>query len=119
MSFWLALGRRGRSLSEPRDLEKVLREEGELFDAAKGRSMLPLVHEGSDVLHIKKIEKPLKKGDVILYVSKDGKYVLHRLLKAKKDGTLLLAGDHNRFTDRPISHSQAIGILVAVIHSDG
>ena len=59
-----------------------------------------------------------QKGDIVLYKSSEGHYVLHRILKIKKD-KVILAGDHNPFKDKPIEKSQILGVLSTISKKDG
>ena len=64
--------------------EEVLEKDGELFFTNVGYSMYPLIRQREDILHIIKTDD-YKKGDIILFKSNADHYVLHRVLKIKKD----------------------------------
>ena len=97
--------------------EEVLEKEGELFFTNVGYSMYPLIRQREDILHIVKTTD-IKKGDIILYKSEVDHYVLHRILKIKKD-KILCAGDYNYFKDRPITFEQVLGKLISIKKKDG
>ena len=59
-----------------------------------------------------------KKGDIILFKSNADHYVLHRILKIKKD-KIMTAGDYNYFKDQPITNNQVLGKLVSIKKIDG
>ena len=59
-----------------------------------------------------------KKGDIILYKSEADHYVLHRILRIKKD-QIICAGDYNYFKDKPINKAQVLGLLVSIKKKDG
>ena len=99
------------------NFKEILEKEGELFYTNVGFSMYPLIKEREDILHIKK-SSIYKRGDIVLYLSSSDKYVLHRIIKIKKD-KYILAGDYNYFLDKPISHSQILGSLVSIKKKDG
>ena len=67
--------------------EDVLDKDGELIFTNVGYSMYPLIKQREDILRIVKTDK-YKKGDVVLYKSHVDHYVLHRILKIKKDKIL-------------------------------
>ena len=97
--------------------EDVLDKDGELIFTNVGYSMYPLIREREDILHIVKTDE-FKKGDILLYKSNVDHYVLHRLLKIKKD-KYILAGDYNYFKDQPITKEQILGKLITIKKKDG
>ena len=97
--------------------EDVLNSDGELFFTNVGYSMYPLIKQREDILHIK-VSDIYKKGDIVLYKSDINHYVLHRILKIKKD-KYILAGDYNYFLDKPISREQILGKLISIKKKDG
>ena len=97
--------------------EEVLEKDGELFFTNVGYSMYPLIKEREDILHIVKTSD-YKRGDIILFKSNVEHYVLHRILKIKKD-KIITAGDYNYFKDQPITPNQVLGKLVTIKKKDG
>ena len=97
--------------------EEVLEKDGELFFTNVGYSMYPLIKQREDILHIIKTDD-FKKGDIILFKSNVEHYVLHRVLKIKKD-KIITAGDYNYFKDQPITPNQVLGKLVTIKKKDG
>ena len=97
--------------------EDVLNKDGELIFTNVGYSMYPLIREREDVLRIVKTDD-YKKGDIVLYKSEIDHYVLHRILKIKKD-KVILAGDYNYFKDKPISKDMILGRLSTISKKDG
>lgn len=98
--------------------EDVLERDGELFFTNIGFSMYPLIRQREDILHIVKNDEPYKKGDIVLYKSYQDHYVLHRILKVKKD-KIILAGDYNYFKDKPITKDAILGKLTEITKKDG
>ena len=97
--------------------EEVLEKDGELIFTNVGYSMYPLIKQREDVLRIIKTDT-YKKGDVVLYKSDIDHYVLHRILKIKKD-KIILAGDYNYWKDKPIAKEQILGLLTIITKKDG
>ena len=104
-------------MPSPIKFEEVLDKDGELIFTNVGYSMYPLIKQREDVLRIVK-SNTYKKGDIILYKSDIDHYVLHRILKIKKD-KVLCAGDHNHFKDRPIKKTAILGLLTTITKKDG
>ena len=97
--------------------EDVLNKDGVLMFTNVGYSMYPLIKQREDVLKIVKSDS-FKRGDIVLYKSEEEHYVLHRILRFKKD-KVILAGDHNPFKDKPIEKTQILGVLRQINKKDG
>jgi len=98
--------------------EEVLNETGSLFYKSVGVSMLPLIREGRDFIHItKRPTERLEKYDVVLFkrpnVKGRGEYVLHRILKVNPDGTYWIVGD-NCTDGEIVKEEHILGVLSAV-----
>ena len=92
-----------------------LQRSGYLLYRNVGDSMLPLIRQGRDlVLITRKPEGRLKKYDVPLYKRDSGQYVLHRILKVRKED-YVLCGDNRWRRETGISDRHIIGVLTAVI----
>ncbi len=104
-------------MQSPYKFEEVLEKDGELFFTNVGYSMYPLIKEREDILHIV-TSNTFQKGDIILFKSKEEHYVLHRILKIKKD-KIITAGDYNYFKDQPITQEQILGKLIDIKKKDG
>ena len=101
----------------PYKFEDVLNKDGELYFTNVGYSMYPLIREREDILHIVQSSN-YKRGDIILFKSKEEHYVLHRILRIKKD-KIITAGDYNYFKDQPITKEQVLGLLISIKKKDG
>ncbi len=66
-----------------------------------GVSMLPTIVPERDSVRLIKAQG-LKKGDIILYKRACGSFVLHRIMKICKDGTLILCGDNQRALEKNV-----------------
>ncbi|MBP5091381.1 MAG: hypothetical protein J6328_02355 [Bacilli bacterium] len=108
-----------KSEASKASFEDVIARDGELFFTNEGCSMLPLIHPKQDILHIKKIDKELEVGDIVLYSDRPHHYVLHRIIRIKGDGSFICAGDNNHWKDRPIKKELIIGRLKDITHPDG
>ena len=104
-------------MPSPIKFEEVLEKEGELFFTNVGYSMYPLIRQREDILHIVKTTD-YKRGDIVLYKSNVDHYVLHRILRIKKE-KIILAGDYNYFKDKPITRDQVLGKLLTIKKIDG
>ncbi len=61
----------------------------------KGSSMLPLIHPETDEIELSPLDKTsLQKGNIVLALLEDGRYLVHRIEKVK-DGEVFIRGDGN------------------------
>lgn len=96
--------------------EEQLEKNGKLIYTNKGDSMMPLIKQDRDLLVIEPVHGRLKKYDVPLYKRDNGKYVLHRILKVRKDD-YVICGDNRWVMEYGISDRHIIGVLTAVVRN--
>lgn len=91
--------------------------EGKTFQFyPRGTSMEPFINQGQDQVVISALPERLKKYQVILYKRRDGRFVLHRIVKITSKG-YTMRGD-NQFLDEPeVQKNQMIGMVSAVIRN--
>lgn len=113
------------NLSEMEEvMTEVLSHGSTVTLTASGTSMEPFIRNGKDTVVLKKIQKRLQKGDIILYKRGNGKLVLHRVVGENKNG-YILCGDNQWIKEQGIKESQIIAVLDSierngrVIKSDG
>ena len=70
-------------------LEETLKKNGILVYTDKGDSMMPLLRENKDLMIIRTLSEPPKKSDAVLFKRPNGALVLHRIVKANKDGSYM------------------------------
>lgn len=75
----------------------------------KGISMLPMLRHGKDTVTISPAPERLKKHDLPLYQRDDGKYILHRVIRAKETYTCM--GDNQFNREVSVRHDQIIGLV--------
>lgn len=75
-----------------RECRRIMSEGRDVLLTAKGSSMYPFIRDGDKVLVGRK--ETYMKGDIVLALTSEGKYVMHRIIKVK-DGTVILRGDAN------------------------
>ena len=83
------------------NFEELLKRDGSFLYTFKGVSMKPLLNQGKDVVIISSIDRPIKKLDIVLYKVGE-RYVLHRVLKIKKDH-YVIRGDNTYSEDGSIN----------------
>lgn len=74
-------------------LREILDTCGTYTGLTLGTSMKPLIHQQRDNIIVVKNEGRLKKYDVPVYVTKKGKYIMHRVIKVCSDHYVIV-GDN-------------------------
>jgi phage repressor protein C with HTH and peptisase S24 domain len=80
-------------------LREVTESGGEFLIYPRGDSMMPLIRPAKDGVYLA-AAKPLRRKDICLYRRENGQFVLHRLVKIQKNGTLLMRGDNQTYTEQ-------------------
>lgn len=92
------------------NIRSIIDKNGFYLSTIVGVSMWPLLRQKKDSVLIKKVNRPLRKYDVILFERTNGQLVLHRLVKIK-DGKYYFCGDNQSFIERGIHDENIIGIM--------
>jgi len=97
-------------------IEEEIRKNGRFVYSNRGRSMLPLIREGKDVVVLVSPVFPLRKYDVPLFKPAhfDGRYILHRIVKVK-DGSYVIRGDNCISCEYGVKDEDIVGVLSAVV----
>ena len=99
-----------------RTFEEEITEKGKIIYTNVGDSMMPLICEKRDVLIIEKVSGRLKRLDVPLYKRDSGQYVLHRILKVRKED-YVICGDNRCNKETGITDKHIVGVLTGVIRN--
>lgn len=94
--------------------EEEIKRHGKLIYTNVGKSMMPLLRQQRDLMIIEKPQGRLKKYDVPLYKRENGQYVLHRILKVRKDD-YVICGDNCYCKEYGVKDNQILGVLTAVV----
>lgn len=80
----------------------------------KGTSMLPLIHQGRDEVILKKPSGRLKKFDIVFYKRVSGQFVLHRIIKVRKND-YVLCGDNQTEYEYNITDDMILAVVEELI----
>ena len=94
--------------------EEELERNGILIYTNRGDSMMPLLRENRDLIHIRRVNGRCRKYDVPLYKRDSGQYVLHRILKVRKND-YVICGDNRCNKEYGITDRHIIGVLSGII----
>lgn len=82
----------------------------------KGISMLPMLRQGMDSVVLSPLPDRLQKFDLPLYQRDNGKYILHRIVKAGQTFTCI--GDNQFVLEQGVRRDQMIGIVTEFYRGD-
>ena len=91
-------------------IKEILETTGKYTGLTSGTSMEPLIHHQRDNIIVVKNKGRLKKYDVPVYVTKMGKYVMHRVVEVCDDHYVIV-GD-NLLTKEYVTDDMICGVLV-------
>lgn len=102
------------------DAEVLMPEYRELLESGavlpltvSGVSMLPFLAPGRDTVYIKKIDRALKRGDIVFYQRPDGRYILHRLYRSENEECWFV-GDAQDDVEGPLPEECAFAYVESV-----
>lgn len=75
----------------------------------RGISMLPMLRQGADTVTLAPLSGKLEKYDLPLYQRRDGKYILHRVVKVGDTYTCI--GDNQFVYETGVTHDQMIAVV--------
>ena len=105
-----ALGRLVAPIGEMIPLMTELFSKGKsVAFSPRGTSMRPMLREGRDSVILSRVDRPLKKYDVILFKDGASRYVLHRVIKLR-GGVIITRGDNTYFTET-LKPDAVLGVL--------
>jgi hypothetical protein len=95
---------------------QIITEKGFLITAPYGSSMKPLIRPHLDT--VKLIHKEtINRLDVVLYLRRNGDYLLHRVIRIK-DNNIYLCGDNHWRLETGVTKEQVIAVLAGVYRKE-
>lgn len=80
----------------------------------KGTSMLPLIHQGRDEVVLEKPKTRLKKYDIAFYKRASGQFVLHRIIRVRKND-YVFCGDNQRDYEYNITDDMILAVVEKLV----
>ena len=103
-------------------VRSILEEGKEVPLVVTGNSMMPFLIDRRDQVLIKRIERPLKKGDIAFFQRENGQYIMHRIHFMRKDdrtgeNQFYFIGDGQKNIEGPIKETQIFGVITGVLRN--
>ncbi|MDD6659231.1 MAG: S24/S26 family peptidase [Eubacteriales bacterium] len=97
-------------MEQSKSIKEILDTYGKYTGLTMGTSMQPLIHQQRDNIIVVKNKGRLKKYDVPVYVTPQGKYIMHRVIEVHDDHYIIV-GDN--LTNREyVTDDMICGVLV-------
>lgn len=96
-------------MENTQSIRDILDSTGKYTSLTAGYSMWPLLHNQKDNIIVIKPKDRLKKYDIALYESKNGKYIMHRVVEVHDDHYIII-GD-NCITKEYVTDDMICGVL--------
>ena len=93
-------------------VRKQLEESGQAYVRVTGISMQPLLCHLRDGVVIVPPEQ-IRRGDIVLFDRKNGRYALHRVIRKRKSG-FDMAGDNQWFMEKDLPYDQIVGVVSCI-----
>lgn len=94
-------------------LRGLVEEGREVSMVISGSSMSPFLIHQRDTIFFKKLDRPLRTGDMVFFERPGGQYVMHRIWKVKKDGYYIV-GDGQTVIEGPVQRQQIFAVITKV-----
>ena len=94
-------------------ITEKLESGGTVTFTPKGKSMLPLLRDGEDVVVLNKPNGRLHLFDMPLYKRNNGVYVLHRIVDFDADGSYVMCGDNQFELEHGIRDESIVAVVTA------
>ena len=78
-----------------------------------GNSMSPFLVHQRDTVWLRKPDRPLRKGDIVLYQRSNGAYILHRICQIREESFTMI-GDAHQTPEPGITRDQIFGLVVRI-----
>ena len=91
-------------------LRELIEQGHEVSLPVAGGSMTPFLGDGRDRVFLRTPDRPLRRGDVVLYQREDGTYVLHRIHRVRGD-VYDIVGDAQSEIERGVRRDQVFAVV--------
>lgn len=95
-------------------LRELVNEGKEVSMLISGSSMSPFLIHGRDMIFFAKPQRPLRVGDMVFYQRDSGQFVMHRIIKVRRDGCYDIVGDNQTQIERGVRRDQIFALITKV-----
>lgn len=78
-----------------------------------GVSMEPLIRKDTDIVTVIPLDRPVRRGDIVLFLDSLDRYCVHRVIRWKK-GKIVTRGDNCAMADFASEPERMLGLIISV-----
>ena len=95
------------------EYRKMMEEGLEVPLLVSGSSMSPFIIHQRDRILLRRIDSPLRRGDMAMFQREDGTYVMHRICRIR-GGEYYFVGDAQTEVEGPVRRDRIFAVVTAV-----
>ena len=99
-----------QAAKEAHPIYQTICENGSYVTVPNGKSMLPMLRSGKDSVLLVPAPAVLQKGEIALYLRRDGTPVLHRVRAVSANG-YTMCGDGQTDCEYAVPHAAVLGVV--------
>lgn len=100
-------------------VNEKLKSGGSVTFTPYGKSMLPMINGTTDSVKIEKLNRKIKKYDVLLYQQpNNGLFIIHRVIGFDKNANPIFCGDNEFTLEYGVKKENVKGILTEFVHKE-
>lgn len=95
-------------------MRKLVNEGKEVSMLVAGSSMSPFLIHYRDTIFFAKPQRPLRAGDMVFYQRDNGQFIMHRIIKVRRDGCYDIVGDNQTEIEQGVRRDQIFALITKV-----
>lgn len=95
-------------------MRDLVNEGKEVSMLVAGSSMSPFLIHYRDTIYFAKPERALRAGDMVFYQRDNGQFIMHRIIRVRRDGCYDIVGDNQTEIERGVRRDQIFAIITKV-----
>lgn len=95
-------------------MRDLVNEGKEVSMLVSGSSMSPFLIHYRDTIYFARPERELRAGDMVFYQRDDGQFIMHRIIRVRRDGCYDIVGDNQTEIERGVRRDQIFAIITRV-----
>lgn len=95
-------------------LRDLVNDGKEVSMLVAGSSMSPFLIHYRDTICFARPERQLRPGDMVFYQRDNGQFIMHRIIKVRRDGCCDIVGDNQTQIERGVRRDQIFALITKV-----
>lgn len=95
-------------------MRDLVNEGKEVSMLVAGSSMSPFLVHYRDTIYFARPDRALRSGDMVFYQRDNGQFIMHRIIKVRRDGCYDIVGDNQTEIERGVRRDQIFAVITKV-----